>query len=144
MAEAVPFSRLLGIELVEVADGYAVARLLQRPELSNHIGTLHAGAVFAAAETASGAAVAGAFLEMIGTIRPVAAEARIAYLKLAKGSVRCVAKTAEPAEELRRRLRQEQKAVFDVVVDVFREDEQQAAAVTVSWHVRFADRAAAR
>jgi uncharacterized protein (TIGR00369 family) len=136
MAEAVPFARLIGLELVEVGDGVAKARLVQRPEISNHIGSLHAGALFTLAETASGAAVAGAFLEMIGTIRPVAAEASISYLKLARGEVSCVARTAEPGDELRRRLRADGKVVFEVGVEVTREDGQRVAATSVSWHVR--------
>src|SRR3954471_23443018 len=107
MSEAVPFAKYLGVELVEVGDGVARARLVQRQDLSNHIGTMHAGALFTLAETASGAAMAGAFAEMIGSLRPVAAEAKISYLKLARGIVSCTAKTAEPAEALRRRLHDE-------------------------------------
>ena len=138
MAEAVPFAKYVGIELLEVGDGIAKARLIQRPDLSNHIGTMHAGALFTVAETASGAAVAGVFRELIGSIRPVAAEAKIAYLKLARGTISCTARTAEPGEALRRRLEAEQKVVFDVLVDLFREDGQPAAALSVAWHVRFA------
>lgn len=136
MIAAVPFARLVGIELVEVGNGFAVTQLLQKEDLTNHLGSFHAGALFTAAETASGAAVAGAFVEMIGAIRPVAAEARIAYMKLAKGRVRCTAETAQPAEALRRQLREEGKAVFDVTVELVREDEQPIASMTVTWHVR--------
>jgi uncharacterized protein (TIGR00369 family) len=137
MSEAVPFAKYLGVELLEVGDGFAKARLVQRQDLSNHIGTMHAGALFTLAETASGAAVAGAFADMIGSLRPVAAEARISYLKLARGIVSGAAKTAEPAEALRRRLHEEQKVVFDVLVELFRDDDQPVAAMTVSWNVRF-------
>lgn len=137
LSEAVPFAKYLGVELLEVGDGSARAQLVQRQDLSNHIGTMHAGALFTLAETASGAAVAGAFAEMIGNIRPVAAEAKILYLKLAKGIVSGTAKTAEPADALRRRLNEEQKVVFDVLVELFRDDGQAVAAMTVSWNVRF-------
>lgn len=138
MAEAVPFAKYVGVELTEVGDGTASARLVQRPDLANHIGTLHAGALFTAAETASGAAVAGAFKDLIGSLRPVAAEAKIVYLKLARGAIACTAATAEPGEELRRRLEAERKVVFDVLVDLVREDGQPAAKLSVTWHVRFA------
>jgi uncharacterized protein (TIGR00369 family) len=138
MSEAVPFAKYVGVELLEVGDGFARAELVQRPELSNHIGTVHAGALFTLAETASGAAMAGAFAELIGGLRPVAAEAKIAYLKLAAGKVGCTATTAEPADELRRRLREAQAVVFDVAVNLAREDGQQVAAMTVTWNVRFA------
>jgi uncharacterized protein (TIGR00369 family) len=138
MSEAVPFAKYLGIELLEVGDGFASARLVQRPDLSNHLGTMHAGALFSLAETASGAAMAGAFADMITSLRPVAAEAKIAYLKLAKGIVRCTATTAEPGEALRHRLREAQIVVFDVVVDMTREDGQRVAMMNVAWNVRFA------
>jgi uncharacterized protein (TIGR00369 family) len=138
MTKAVPFAKYLGIELLEVGDGFASARLIQRPDLSNHIGTMHAGALYSLAETASGAAMAGAFADTITGLRPVAAEAKIAYLKLAKGAVSCTATTAEPGEALRRRLREEQRVAFDVLVELFREDGQRAATMNVAWNVRFA------
>jgi uncharacterized protein (TIGR00369 family) len=144
MAEAVPFAKYLGIELLEVGDGFASAPLVQRPDLSNHIGTMHAGALFTLAETASGAAMAGAFVDMIGGLRPVAAEAQISYLKLAKGTVSCTAATAEPGEALRRKLRKEQVVVFDVLMDLFREDGQRAATMKTAWNVRFASPHASR
>jgi uncharacterized protein (TIGR00369 family) len=138
IAQAVPFAKYVGVELLEVGDGVAKARLEQRPELSNHIGTMHAGALFALAETASGAAVAGMFKDVIGGLRPVAAEATISYLKLTKGMASCAAATAEPAETLRGRLEAERKAIFDVSVEIFREDGQTVAKMSVRWHVRFA------
>lgn len=138
MGEAVPFARHAGVELTEIGDGSASARLVQRGELSNHLGTIHAGALFTLAETASGGAVAGAFAETIGSLRPVAAEARIVYLKLAKGEVRCAAVIAEPAEALRARLRDEGKIVFEVRVIVTREDGETVATMSVTWHVRAA------
>lgn len=51
------FSRLLGIELVEVAPGFARARMQISQRHNNCFGTAHAGAVFALADTAFGAAV---------------------------------------------------------------------------------------
>lgn len=136
MSETVPFARYVGVELLEVGDGFAGGRLVQQHDLSNHIGTIHAGALFTLAETTSGAAMAGAFVDMIAQLRPVAAEARIVYSKLVRGTVQCKATTSEPAEELRRRLREEHKVVFDVLVEVINEDEQPVATMTVSWNVR--------
>jgi acyl-coenzyme A thioesterase PaaI-like protein len=47
------------------------------------LGTPHAGALFTLAETASGAAMAGGFAELILGLRPVAKESRIQYQKVA-------------------------------------------------------------
>lgn len=136
MVEAVPFAKYVGVELLEVGDGFAKARLVQRPDVSNHIATMHAGALYTLAETASGAAMTGAFIETIGSLRPVTAEARIRYLKIARGEISSTARTSEPGETLRARLREEGKAVFDVVVELSNEQDQPVATMIVTWHVR--------
>ena len=61
LSKAVPFANHTGVVIEELAAGTARATLALRPEVSNHIGTMHAGAVFTLAEAASGAAMAGAF-----------------------------------------------------------------------------------
>ena len=85
LAAATPFARHAGVEIVEIADGLATARLVQAEQLSNHIGTVHAGALFTLGETASGAAMVGAFAEVATQMRPLATSAKISYLKLASG-----------------------------------------------------------
>ena len=136
LSAAVPFARYVGIELIDIGPGSAKARLAPRPDLLNHIATIHAGALFTLAETASGAATAGAFADMVGLIRPVAAEARIAYLKLARTAVNCIAETSIPAEQLNTRLREEGKVVFDVRVTMTDDDGRAVAEMSVSWNVR--------
>ena len=61
MTQAVPFAGHLGLEITSISEGEAVVRLPERPELTNHVGSQHAGALFTLAETASGAAFVGAF-----------------------------------------------------------------------------------
>ena len=73
MTSTVPFARHAGVTITEVADGRAFARLPETPESVNHIGSQHAGALFTLGETASGAAMAGAFAQVLLAIRPVAA-----------------------------------------------------------------------
>ncbi|NNK17011.1 MAG: DUF4442 domain-containing protein, partial [Sulfitobacter sp.] len=58
---AVPFARHVDVKLLEIGDGTASAELDQREEVSNHIQSMHAGAMFTLGEAASGAALAGAF-----------------------------------------------------------------------------------
>src|SRR3954468_13489803 len=85
--DAVPFAKHTGVVIADVGRGSSQARLTQRAELSNHVGTVHAAALFALGEAASGAAMAGALAPLILAVRPVVADARIRYLKPAKGSV---------------------------------------------------------
>lgn len=136
LATAVPFAGLTGVELVELEPGRAVARLTQRPEVGNHLGTLHAGALFTLGEAASGGAMTGTFAERILSVRPVAAEARITYAKAARGIVTATATATEAPEQLKARLDAEGKVKFDVTVDIADEQGQLVAGMTVAWHVR--------
>lgn len=136
LAKAVPFAAHTGVELLEVGAGRAVARLPERPQVCNHIGTLHAGAVFTLGETASGGAMSGAFAERILSVRPVAAAARITYAKAARGSITATAASAVPAPDLLARLEAQGKVQFDVEVEFTDEQGQAVAGMVVTWHVR--------
>ena len=135
MAGSLPFVRHCGIDLVSIADGRAEARLPEAEHLKNHIGTQHAGAVFTLAETASGAAMAGAMAPVLLTVRPVAAEARIQYLKLGKGPLTAIATTEETGEALRARLAAEGKVRFPVRIDITDGAGESIAAMVVDWYV---------
>ena len=96
---AVPFVRHAGIKLRDVGCGIATAVLADTAELRNHVGTLHAGALFTLGETASGAALAGAIAPILEEVRPLATAARIEYLKAARGEIIATA-TIPEAETL--------------------------------------------
>lgn len=51
-----PFGGRLGIELVEVEEGRALARMTVEDSHRNFLGTVHGGAIFALADVAFGAA----------------------------------------------------------------------------------------
>ena len=65
LQQAVPFNPHLGLEIAEVGQGVGVVKLPDRSELRNHVGSQHAGALFAAGEAASGAAFVGTFAERL-------------------------------------------------------------------------------
>ena len=136
LGTAVPFANTVGIELTALGDGTGTATLEQSPETSNHIGSQHAGAMFTLGEAASGAAVAGALAPVILQSRPVAKEARIAYVKIAKGLLTATAKTSRPGADLLAELQSEGKTVFDVTVDICDADGDTVCEMSVAWHVR--------
>ena len=135
LSTAVPFANHVGIELETIEKGRAVARLPFRPEGLNHIGTQHAGALFALGEAASGAAMAGTFAPILLEIRPVAAEAAIRFLAVAKGSVRAEASISDDADALVHTVRTDGKSVFRVTVHLTGEYQTRIAEMTVDWHV---------
>lgn len=136
MTQAVPFAAFLGIEVTKVAAGEATALLPERDELKNHVGSQHAGALFTAAETASGAAFVGAFAERMGDVTPLARSAEISYEKIAKGPIEAHGRLAVPAEEALATLDAEGKVVFPCEIELTDADGRRVATATVQWHVR--------
>jgi acyl-coenzyme A thioesterase PaaI-like protein len=133
---AIPFNTHVGLEFVEVADGRGVVRLPDADHLKNHVGSQHAGALFAGAEAASGAAFVGAFAERMGEITPLARSAEISYLKLARGPITAAATLSEDKSALIERLDGEGRIEFPVEVELTDEEGVDVARMTVHWHVR--------
>ena len=136
LSAMVPFANEVGIVLGPISDGAATATLEQRPQTSNHIQSMHAGAMFTLGEAASGSALAGAIAPLLLQCTPVAKDARISFVKIAKGTLTATAKTSRPGAEILAELGEAGKVVFDVDVDIRDEDNETVAAMTVSWHVR--------
>jgi uncharacterized protein (TIGR00369 family) len=135
LAAAVPFARHAGVVIAEIGDGVALARLAQTEPLSNHLGSVHAGAIFTLGETASGAAMVGAFADVATRLRPLAVSANIAYLKMGRGTLVARARTDRAGAELRRQLDADGVVTFQVHVDVQDERERVIAQLAVAWRV---------
>lgn len=136
MAMAVPFVGHLNLEIAEIGAGEAVVRLPERPELTNHVGTQHAGALFTVAETASGAAFVGTFASRLGDVVPLARQAEIAYELPARGVVIARAKLGIDGEEALAKLDANGKVEFPCEVELNAGDGTRVATATVRWHVR--------
>jgi uncharacterized protein (TIGR00369 family) len=136
MTQAVPFAGHLDLEITEVREGEATVVLPDRPELKNHVGSQHAGALFTAAETASGAAFVGAFAERMEDVTPLARSAEIAYEKIANGPITATATLGVDAVEALATLDAEGKVEFPCEVELSDGDGQRVASATVHWHVR--------
>ena len=135
MMDTLPFVRLLGISIDDIGAGTSKVSMPEDPRLNNHLGTQHAGALFTLAETASGAAMAGGFAELILGLRPVAKESRIAYQKLARGATRAEGRVPGDLAALKAQLAQDGKVAFPVAVDIFDSEGTLAAQVTVDWYL---------
>ena len=130
---ALPFNTLVGLS----ADGDALA-LRDADALHNHVGTVHAGALFTLGEAASGVAIARNVAAALGGAMPVTRSASIAYRKPARGRIRARAGLAEAVEEVSARLKRDGKASFDVNVVLEDEAGVEVATMTVAWYVRAA------
>jgi uncharacterized protein (TIGR00369 family) len=136
MTSTVPFAAHNGVNIVEISDGEAIAKISQTPNSINHIGSQHAGALFTLGETASGCAMAGTFAEHILSIRPLAVDARIKYTKIAKGSIKARATVGADTNALRATLLAEGKISFNIDVAMTDEANRIVSEMTVNWHIR--------
>ncbi len=140
LSRTVPFAKLLGLVVEQIDAQGASASLEPAAHLNNHVGTLHAGVIFTACEAASGAALAGALLPSIMKTRFVVRDARIAYLKPAKGRLLTRARLARPSDAVLAELERDGRA--DIVVDVDARvedgyaDPLQVAQASFTWNVR--------
>jgi acyl-coenzyme A thioesterase PaaI-like protein len=133
---AIPFNKHVGLEVVELGEGRGVVRLPDGDHLHNHVGSQHAGGLFAAGEAASGGAFVGAFAEHMAGLTPLARSAEIEYLKLAKGPITATGTLGSTVAELLSGLDADGRVEFPVEVEMRDEQDQVVATMTVHWHVR--------
>ncbi|HEV2790419.1 MAG TPA: DUF4442 domain-containing protein [Solirubrobacterales bacterium] len=136
MTQAVPFAGHLNLEITEISEGEATVVLPERDELKNHVGSQHAGALFTAAETASGAAFVGAFAARMENITPLARSAEIAYEKIARGPITARARLGVPADQALATLDADGKVEFPCEIELTDGEGTVVAAANVRWHVR--------
>lgn len=115
--------------------GAGSARLAQTDISINHIGSQHAGALFTLGETASGAAMAGAFAPVLLGVKPVAGSASINFKQVAKGTISARAVIELPAEQLPALLEEKGKVRFPVNVSLIDESKDVVADMVVEWSV---------
>lgn len=133
---AVPFAKHVGIVIEHVERGQARAILKERSDVMNHVGSLHAGALFTLGEAASGAAMAGALAPVILNARPVATEASIKYLKLAKGTITAVGQVNGDPDALVKELAGQGKVRFSLDVTMTDDAGITVSEMKVEWHAR--------
>jgi len=137
MNRAVPFNRHCGAEVTEVGPDGGTARLDDGPHLRNHVGTVHAGALFLVAELAGGAAFVGAFAPHMGDIRFVAKAASITYCRPATGPVTATAFLATRSpERVLAALSEKGSVRVEAGVEVFDEEGTKVAALTITYAVK--------
>lgn len=136
LQEAIPFNVHAGLEVLEITPGTGSVRLPDDARLRNHVGSQHAGALFAAGEAASGAAFVGAFAEIIGDVVPLASGARIEYRRIARGPIVARARLEESHNGVLARLHDEGVVHFPVRVELNDAGGELVAEMVVDWNVK--------
>jgi len=136
LSAAVPFVRTLGLEYLELSADRALLRMPDRPDLHNHVGGPHAGAIFALGESASGAVVIGTFADQLGRATPLAATADIRYIAVAKGDVTAEARLDAKRDDVVAELDEGKTAKFTVLITIRDSAGTETAEMTVRWALR--------
>ena len=135
LTQMIPFIRTVGLTIDDVGRGTAQATLPARPEVNNHLGTAHAGAVYTLGESASGGAVLSIFADQLPGAFVALKSSQVQHLKAAAGDVVASATLVGDAKAIRASYDETGKVDFDVEVslDV---GELKTAHIVYTWAVR--------
>lgn len=136
MPVLVPMVGTLNLEFLEVLPQRAVLRMPNNPEYYNHIGGLHAGAMFTLAESATGALVLGNFAHLMEVATPLAVSATIRYKKRAMGSMLAEALLADDPAEIAAKLATGERPEFAITVSLAMEDWTVTGEAEFLWTLR--------
>jgi len=130
--QEVPFNRFLGIQPSARA-GY-ILELADKDYLLNHLGILHAGALYSLAEATSGEFLLRVFHSSELKIIPVVRKADIKYSRPAESAVYSIADFVESSvEEVCAGLEERGKVIIDVKVSLCNETDERIAVSTIQW-----------
>ena len=129
-----PFNHLIGIELGDPGSDFLIS-LPDDVKYTNHLGTVHASALFAVAEAASGLFLLRYFGADAGLV-PVVRRVEAKFRKPGRGrvSARALVAPEEPprwSAELSRRGR----VIASVPIEVVGSDGETAVSVTIDWFI---------
>jgi acyl-coenzyme A thioesterase PaaI-like protein len=142
LEQIVPFVKTVGLSIDDVQPGRAVATLGNDEPVQNHLGTVHAGALYTLGESATGAVVLGMFMDLLpGGAFIALKSAAVTHTKARAGDLTATATLAGDAEPaaLATRIRQafEADGKADFPVDVsFTVDGTEVAQVRYTWAAR--------
>jgi len=102
MHQVVPMVATLGLEYGDITPDEAVVTLRDQAAYRNHVGGPHAAAMFAAAESATGAAAIAAFGDMMDRAVLLPVTATMDYLAIARGDITATAQVDGDILEARR------------------------------------------
>lgn len=136
LSAAVPFAKHARVTVTSAGTEGATAGIPDAAELMNHVGSQHAGALFTLAEATSGAAMMGAFADVLAGVTPLVRQAGIRYLKVARGPIGAKARLSEAAELLQTKLASDGRVDFKVLVELFDDAGKLVADAEYEWALR--------
>jgi acyl-coenzyme A thioesterase PaaI-like protein len=130
-----PFNRHLKARLMEWNDEKAVIQLRRIRRVRNHVGSIHAGALFTLGETCAGLVIIRNF--PFKKFRPLMSDVKVTYSKQARGDV--TGEAIIPAADIERMhetIRQGEVPSLEVTTNIFNDQREMIAVVTTTWQVK--------
>jgi len=143
LAKSAHVDARLGVELLSVGNGVAEARLPVSRRVTGAEGVVQRAAVFALADAAAAAAVAGAFAPVIGETRTRVASVAVTFHAETTGDLAASAMAIGSSLDLRAFLKEDDAVDFDVVVDVRAAGDTDIAQLIYAWRAEKAPPASA-
>lgn len=129
-----PFNQLIGVE--EATDNEYDLCLLSDLKYTNHLGTVHASALFSLAEATSGYYLLRHFPEYQSGLIPVVRQVEIKYKKPAIGQVNSVAVLIDSTiEEIGYQLQTKNRALVKLKVDLYDNNKTHVFTGNFDWFV---------
>lgn len=131
----VPFNRLLGI--IQATNTDYLLQLNAKEEYTNHLGTVHAAALFALAEGSGAQFMIKNFpTDLIDQVIPVLRKAEVTYKKPAKGVIVSIAKLKEGTiDQIIQDLQIKKRTLLVTVVELFDEQKVKVFSANFEWFV---------
>ena len=133
----IPFNKFLGLHKADTDDEF-ILKLEEMKEYLNHLGTIHASALFALAEATSGEYLLKQFKDYELNIIPVVRKAEIKYSKPGNGTVYSKADfVATNTNEIIDELSNKKRVIIKVRVDIYNEDLNKLMTSIFDWFIAF-------
>jgi acyl-CoA thioesterase FadM len=131
----IPFNKLIGISLP--VNSEFLLQLDAKKEYTNHMGAVHAAALFALAEGSGAQFLLNYFpKEMIEQVIPLVRKVEVSYKKPATGIIVSTAKLKDNSiEDIRQQLTTKKRVSLITTVDLFDEEKNRVFTANFEWFV---------
>lgn len=127
-----PFNRLIGLRPSDISK--YLLMLSANENYGNHLGTVHASALFALAEASSGEILQREYAG-IGEAVPVVRNVEAKYKKPAEGNIYSLAKPLLEKQEVLASLASKKRALLPIETTLFNETEEIVFKATFEWYL---------
>lgn len=130
-----PFNRHLRAQLLEWSDEQCVVGVKRRRRVRNHVGGIHAGALFTLGETCAGLVIIRNF--PFKNFRPLMSDVHVTYLKQARGDVigTCVI-SRETLAGMRAQMEAGEIPTVELITNIANQAGEIIVVATTTWQVK--------